>query len=61
MADARSDALQALREHGNSIDALHRKLAAMPGANQQRLSAAVAKYKAAHAAFQDDALECIGS
>jgi hypothetical protein len=61
MADAKSEAAKALQEHGNSIDALHQKLAAMPGVNEGRLSAAVAKYKSAHEAFQDDALECIGS
>ena len=61
MADAKSEASQALREHGSSIDALHRKLAATPGIDQGRLSAAVAKYKSAHATFEEDALECIGS
>ena len=39
---------------------LHRKLAAMPAANKERLAQAVEKLKAAHQAFHDDAQACIG-
>ena len=41
-------------------DDLHRKLAALPGCDQQRLAKAVAKFKSAHQEFQDDALGCVG-
>ncbi len=44
---------------GKSIDDLHHKLAALPGANKEKLQHAVAKLKAAHKAFHDDALECM--
>jgi cell division FtsZ-interacting protein ZapD len=61
MTDAKSEASQALKDHGNSIEALHRKLAAVPGVDQERLTVVVAKYKTAHAVFEEDAAECIGS
>lgn len=60
MADARADAANALKTHGDSIDELHRKLAAMPGCDQPRLASAVEKYKAANREFHDDALGCVG-
>lgn len=52
-------ATTALEEHSRSIDGLHQKLAAVPGANKERLQQAVDKYKAAHKAFHDDALGCM--
>jgi hypothetical protein len=60
MSDATSDAKSALDAHGRSIDELHRKLAALPGCDKERLSRAVDKYKAANQAFHDDALGCVG-
>ena len=60
MSDAKSDAREALETHGRAIDELHHKLAAIAGCDKDRLSQAVAKYKAAHQAFHDDALECVG-
>lgn len=60
MPDARSDAESALNAHERSIDALHQRLAAMPGCNKERLAGAVERYKAAHQAFHDDALGCVG-
>jgi hypothetical protein len=60
MSDAKSDAANALDAHGRAIDQLHQKLAALPGCDKERLASAVAKYKAAHQAFHDDALGCVG-
>lgn len=60
MSDAKSDAASALDAHGSAIDALRDKLAALPGCDKDRLNQAVRKYKAAHQAFHDDALACIG-
>ncbi len=60
MSDVKSDAASALDAHGRTIDQLHAKLAAMPGCDKDRLNQAVRKYKAAHQAFHDDALACIG-
>ncbi|MBV8246804.1 MAG: hypothetical protein JOZ38_12830 [Candidatus Eremiobacteraeota bacterium] len=59
MSDAKADAQSTLDAHARSIDALHQKLAALPGANKEKLATAVSKYKAAHQAFHDDALECV--
>ena len=42
-----------------SIDALHRETASLPGCDQAPRQA-VDKYKAAHQAFHDDALGCVG-
>jgi hypothetical protein len=60
MSEAKTIATSALEAHGQSIDELHRKLAALPGCDRQRLAAAVDKYKAAHKVFHDDALGCVG-
>jgi hypothetical protein len=60
MSDVKSDAKSALEAHGRAIDELHDKLAAIPGCDKDRLGAAVRKYKAAHQAFHDDALGCVG-
>jgi hypothetical protein len=60
MPDSRAEAESALNAHGKSIDDLHHKLAAMPGCDRERLGRAVDKYKAAHQAFHDDALGCVG-
>ncbi len=60
MSDVKSDAASALDAHGRTIDQLHAKLAGMPGCDKDRLNQAVQKYKAAHQAFHDDALACIG-
>ncbi len=59
MNSARTDAAGSLEAHGRSIDDLHSKLAALPGADQGRLQAATEKYKAAHQQFTDDALGCM--
>ncbi len=59
MTDSRTEASAALRAHGQTIDALHQKLAAVHGADTIKLKMAVEKYKTAHATFEDDALECI--
>ncbi len=60
MPDARAEAESALNAHGRSIEALHQRLAAMPGCNKERLAVAVDRYKAAHQTFHDDALGCVG-
>lgn len=60
MSEAKTDAAAALEAHGKSIDQLHQRLAAMPGCDKERLTQAVSKYKAAHQAFHDDALGCVG-
>ncbi len=60
MIDAKSDATRALDEHGKSIETLHEKLASIAGCDRERLAKAVDKYKAAHQAFHDDALGCVG-
>jgi hypothetical protein len=60
MSDVKSDAASALDAHGHAIDQLHAKLAALPGCDKERLAQAVGKYKAAHQAFHDDALGCVG-
>jgi hypothetical protein len=60
MANANKDeAARTLDAHARSIDALHQKLAAMPGVDKARLQQAADKYKAAHRAFHDDALGCM--
>ena len=60
MSDAKSDAASALAAHDRAVDELHRKLAALPGCDKDRLDKAVQKLKAAHQTFHDDALACIG-
>ncbi len=55
----KADARRALDDHGNAIDALHQKLAAVPGVDKDRLQKAVGDYKKAHQAFTDDALGCM--
>ena len=45
--------------HGESIDQLHRKLAAMPGVDKEKLEKVVETYKTAHKKFHDDALGCM--
>jgi hypothetical protein len=52
-------ATASLEAHARAIDDLHHKLAALPGANTQRLQAAVDTYKAAHKQFCNDALGCM--
>ena len=60
MASASHDqAARHLDAHAKSIDALHDKLAAMPGVDEDRLRKATDKYKAAHKQFHDDALGCM--
>jgi hypothetical protein len=59
MATAIEQAAGNLDAHAQSIDELHRKLAATPGINQQRLQTAVTKFKASFSEFRDDALECM--
>lgn len=54
-----TEAARALEAHGQTIDALHAKLAAQPGVDTQRLQQAVDTYKAAHQKFTDDALGCM--
>jgi len=59
MATPREQAAADLDAHGRAIDDLHRKLAAHPGVDKERLQKAVAQYKASHQAFADDALGCM--
>jgi hypothetical protein len=59
MASAREEVAVQLDEHARSIDELHRKLAAAPGVDKQRLAQAVDKLKAAHQQFSDDAQACM--
>jgi hypothetical protein len=60
MASAtRDQAAGNLDAHAHHIDELHRKLAATPGVDAQRLQTAVDKYKAAYNQFRDDALGCM--
>lgn len=59
MATATEQAQQVLKAQADSIDALHQRLAAMPGMDKAKLQQSVDKYKAAHQAFQDDALGCM--
>lgn len=59
MADNKTEAGAALTAHAGAIDELHKKLAALPGCDTERLTVAVAKYKTAHATFEDDALQCL--
>jgi uncharacterized protein (DUF3084 family) len=59
MANATDQVEQALNAHAEAIDALHHKLAGMPGMNQAKLQQCVETYKAAHQAFHDDALGCM--
>ena len=56
---SRDEAAEHLDAHERSIDELHRKLASAPGTDTERLKSAVHRYKAAHAAFRDDALGCM--
>jgi hypothetical protein len=59
MASAHDQAASSLDAHERSIEELHRKLAATPGVDAERLKGAVAKYVAAHRQFRDDALGCM--
>jgi hypothetical protein len=60
MANAtKEEAARSLDAHAQSIDALHDKLAAMPGVDKNRLQQAADTYKAAHQKFHDDALGCM--
>jgi hypothetical protein len=60
MASATQEqAARSLDAHAQSIDELHRKLAATPGVDKDRLQKAVDKYKTAHKQFHDDALGCM--
>lgn len=52
-------ATRALDAHAKTIDALHKKLAAMPGVKKTKLQKAASAYKSAHKAFHDDALDCM--
>jgi hypothetical protein len=59
MTSAKDQAASTLDAHAGAIDELHRKLAALPNVDKQRLQGAVDKYKAAHQQFCDDALGCM--
>lgn len=59
MSDLKAEISSLLHSHADAIDALHEKLAALPGLDKQRLENAVAKFKSAHAAFEDDAQACV--
>ena len=59
MSHSKDEAGAALSAHARAIDELHAKIAALPGCDKARLKVAVEKYKSAHEAFQDDALECV--
>jgi hypothetical protein len=51
-------AAQILREHERGVAELHRKLAAVPGADGERLRRVVDHHAAAVKAFCDDAQQC---
>jgi hypothetical protein len=59
MSIATDQAAGHLDVHAQSIDELHRKLAAAPGVDQERLQTVVTTYKAAFVQFRDDALGCM--
>jgi hypothetical protein len=59
VADVKAEVSKLMEEHKRQIDELHRKLAAMPGVNKERLSIAVEKLKTAHMQFEDDAQELV--
>jgi hypothetical protein len=59
MTTSTHDVKASLDEHAKAIDALHHKLAAMPGVAKDRLKDAVDRYKQAHQTFCDDALQCM--
>ena len=59
MSASRDQAAHTIDAHGHAIDELHRKIAALEGADKERLQAAVDKYKAAHQQFRSDALGCM--
>jgi hypothetical protein len=59
MTTTQEQAAASIDSHGRTIDELHRKLAAIPNADKDRLQKAVDKYRAAHAQFRDDALGCM--
>jgi hypothetical protein len=59
MTTTQEQAAASIDSHGGTIDELHRKLAAIPNADKDRLQKAVDKYRAAHAQFRDDALGCM--
>ncbi len=59
MSIATNQASNHLDAHAQTIDELHRKLAATPGVDQERLQTAVTTYKAAFVQFRDDALGCM--
>ncbi|HTU82311.1 MAG TPA: hypothetical protein VMF61_09285 [Candidatus Acidoferrales bacterium] len=59
MSQSRDHAAATIDEHAKTIDELHGKLAAEPGADKAGLQRAVEKLKTAHAAFRNDALGCM--
>jgi hypothetical protein len=59
MSIATDQAANHLDAHAQTIDELHRKLAAAPGVDQERLQTVVTTYKAAFVQFRDDALGCM--
>ncbi len=60
MVDVKSEISRAFEAHGHLIDEVRQKLVAIEGCDKQRLEHAVEKLKAAHKAFHDDALGCVG-
>lgn len=59
MSSPREQAAADLAAHGRAIDALHQKLASVPGVDKDRLQKAVDKIKSAHQVFSDDVLGCM--
>lgn len=59
MSIATDQAAEHIDAHAQSIDELHRKLAAAPGVDQARLQTAVSNLKKAVVQFRDDALGCM--
>jgi hypothetical protein len=59
MSIATDQASNHLDAHAQTIDELHRKLAATPGVDQERLQTVVTTYKTAFVQFRDDALGCM--
>ena len=59
MTEPKSEVSKLMQAHKSQIDELHRKLAAMPGVNKEKLSVSVEKLKTAHMEFEDDAAEFV--
>lgn len=55
----KEEAASLIDAHGNSIEALHVRLASISGVDKEKLKKVVDTYKTAHQQFRDDALGCM--